>query len=73
MIGTMFISLNALGMVFSIKPEGEKIRLGIGKKFKGKGNHYEGNRKKVSDTGSGITLSNFTQGFSEISNLINSS
>ena len=60
-------------MVFSIKPEGKKIRLGIGKKFKGKGNRYEGNRKKVSDTGSGITLSNFTQGFSEISNLINSS
>lgn len=72
-IGTMSTSLNAMGMVFSVKPEGEKVRIGIGKKFKGKGNRYDGNGKKVSDTGSAINLSNFKEGFSEMANLIKSS
>lgn len=72
-IGTMSTSLNAMGMAFTIKPEGEKIRLGIGKKFKGKGNRYNGNGKKVSDTGDVVTLSKFSEGISDMRNLINSS
>ena len=72
-IGTMATSLNAMGMAFTIKPEGEKIRLGIGKKFKGKGNRYNGNGKKVSDTGDVVTLSNLSDGIADMRNLINSS
>ena len=72
-LGSLNTNLNLFGMTFSIKPVGDKITMTIGKKFKGKGNRYDGQGRRVSDTGEKIDLSNIMNGFSDMSDLIKSS
>ena len=70
-IGGLSTMINALGMSFGIRNDGDRIRLFIGKKFNGGGNRYMPDGKTASDTGYNITLSNFKEGWQDMIDNIN--
>lgn len=73
-IGSLETMINVCGMSFGIMAtENNGIRLYFGKQIKSmtKGNVYDGNGNKVSDTGFIIDKSNFMDGFSEMKDMIN--